>query len=288
MAAASQKGLLLRILLNRTHGSVSKEIVKSLPPDEAEAVLGHPTKATDPLPLLQQTETTLPKIHYSWISPLLKSLDPAKRRAFVACLNNEQRLGISRLMKDTPPPPITAQPLRQFYLQHLYPMLNLSEHMPIAYLPESPFNSLVDFKKNQIIELIDFLGIYDLAHEMRQIVATKNIKNLYRCLSAKQQQFLRICMHQKDRIVTPPLHLERWDGETTSLMQLMHKRGLLRLSAALSGQHPDLIWYLTHSLDIGRGQFLEKHIQKEPIPGVSETLALQVENLQHFLMENAA
>jgi hypothetical protein len=286
--SSEQKGLFLRVLLNRAHGNVSEALLKSLSKEDARAVLSHSVAETNPIPLLQQSIRTLPKLHYSWVAAALKPIDPLKRIALVACLEEEQRSGITQMFHEPTPTPISSPLLRQFYLQHLYPLLHINAHIPIEYLPESPFKNLLELKKNQIVELIDFLGLYDLAREMRQIVATKNIKNLYRCLSAKQQQFLRTIIHHKDKVVTTTLNLEKWNGEENILTQLLHKRGLMRLTAALSGQHPDLIWYLSRILDTGRGRFLEQHTKKEALSTISEALTLQVENVKHFLMENVA
>lgn len=279
------RGLLLRVLLNRSHGTLSKELLKRLPADDAQAVESYSVSANDPLPLLQQSERTMPRIHYSWIFSYLSPLEPSQRDPLIACLNESQRHGICRLFKCPVIPALTSPLVRRFYLPHLYQRLSISSHLPLEYLPPSPFLPLLELKKSKLIELIDLLGLYDLAHEMRRIVSTKNLKTLYTHLTARQQLFLRACLHQKDKVVTPPLHLEKLGEDALKLADLLHRRGLMRLSIALSGQHPDLIWYLTHFLDTGRGRLLIGRIRSEEIPTLSSLVGLQIDSARNFLLK---
>jgi hypothetical protein len=140
-------------------------------------------------------------------------------------------------------------------------------------------------KKNELVKVMDFLGLYDLAHEMKRIVANKILKDIYACLNKEQQQFLRQCMHAKDNVMTPNLHLESWNGDKKVLMQLLHRRGISRMALALSGQHPDLIWHLAHILDTGRGELLQKTTQKAKVPSLSDAVGLQLENVLNTLFK---
>ncbi len=73
--------------------------------------------------------------------------------------------------------------------------------------------------------------------------------------------------------------LDKWEGSREAFRHLLHRRGLARLGAALSGQDPDLVWYVCHQLDIGRGNTLFKLCLKESLPGISELIARQIEEL---------
>ena len=42
----------------------------------------------------------------------------------------------------------------------------------------------------------------------------------------------------------------------------LHKFGLLRFSMALSLENVDLIWYICHYLDVGRGSFILNELSK--------------------------
>lgn len=281
-----QHGLFLRVLLNRAHGNVAEPLLKVLPSEEAKAVQSFSVVEKDPIPLLNQRANTLPKIHYSWICEYLSSLDLNKQNALLACLDDKQRTGICRLINQKPPAPILSPLLKKFYLQRLYPLIAIDARLPIEYLPETPLKSYLNLSKEQLVDIIDLLGLYDLAHELRRIVATKHMKNIYTCLTAKEQQFLRACLHQKDKVVTPSLHLEKWTGDCPSLMKMLHERGIARFAIAVSGQHPDFIWYLTHILDTGRGKMLKKRIKDQEIPSLTSAILLQLESAKRFVLDD--
>ena len=272
------KGIFLKILLSRSPEAFPPTILKQLPNEIRETLLSNLIESKDIAPLLNQKSKTLEKWHYSWISQFLAPLDLKKRQAFMPLLNLTQQKGVASVLHTTP---VLVEPTlfqKNFYKFCLYPLLKWDTVLPIEYLPKSSFNRLLELKKNELLKLIDYLGFYDLAHEMRRIVAKKTLKDIYACLSKEEQIFLRQCLHAKDNVVTPNLHLENWKGDKKILMALLHRRGLTRLSLALSGQHPDLIWHLAHILDTGRGQLLQKNTHRLKITSLTDAVGLQVEN----------
>lgn len=283
----TSKKLLLQILLNRSGGDISTPPFSQVKEagDFQQLQIGS-LRQTELEPLIHQYRKTLPKIHYSWLNSYLLGIGEKKRQALSTCLEEIQKAGMSRLNKELPLKTKPAPLLRKFYLKQLYQLIPLNQHLPIEYLPESPLNRLLTLQKRDLIELIDFLGIYDLAYEIRHILATKNLKNLYTCLTAKQQQFLRSCLHYKDKTISPPLHLDKWDGKAKSLFHLLHHRGLARMALALAGQHEDLIWYLSHFLDTGRGKLLLKRTKNDPLPHLTEAAILQLETAINFLKKD--
>ena len=66
---------------------------------------------------------------------------------------------------------------------------------------------------------------------------TAKLKNIYLCLTPKELQFLRMCLHQKEKLVIPQMGLEQWNGEQKELHKLIHQKGLFRLGKALCGEH---------------------------------------------------
>lgn len=272
------KGLFLKILLNRSYEALPAASLQNLSNELREILLSSTVNAKDLAPLLTQKSNTLEKWHYSWISKFLEPLDAKKRQAFMPLLNALQQKGVASSLNTTLVTKELSSSQKKFYKFYLFPFLKWDPVLPIEYLPKSPYNRLLTLKKNDLLKLIDLLGFYDLAHEMRRIVAKKTLKDIYTCLSQEQQVFLRQCLHAKDNVVTPNLHLENWHGDKKVLMALLHRRGITRLSLALSGQHPDLIWHLAHILDTGRGGLLQKNTQASKIPSLSDAVGLQVEN----------
>lgn len=278
----STEGLLLKVLMQRAHGNVSQAMLRPLPSHEMTSILENPVASQDPLPIFNNKMNLLSTMHYSWLHKMLPQSDRTKKALRMSFLSDQQKKGLASLADWTLEDAIQSPLLHKFYLLRILSELKFPKILPLEYLPESPYKRLLKLKKNQLLEIIDLLGIYDLAHELKRIVATKNLKNIYKCLSPKHQQFLRQCLHSKDKIITPKLHLDQWNGEELVLKKLLHRRGLIRLSIALSGQHPDLIWLIAHTLDTGRGELLMTQVKKEEIPGVSSAVALQLDNAYNF------
>ena len=135
-------------------------------------------------------------------------------------------------------------------------------------------------EKKRLIQLIDFLSLYDLFCEIRQVVDTKMLNNIYSCLTKEERKFLKVASHHKEPYPPARFHLENWDGSKQMLRKMLHKLGLARLGSALSGAYPDLIWHISHRLDRGRGKALEKLVLKKAMPGVAKWLA---EQLKEFI-----
>jgi hypothetical protein len=106
------------------------------------------------------------------------------------------------------------------------------------------------------------------------------LKKIYSFLTEEEKKFLKNTTAHKEPYAMSRIGLEKWDGTEVSFRHLLHRRGLIRLGAALSGQDPDLIWYICHQLDIGRGMTLYKASLPEPIPGISERVIRQIGELR--------
>lgn len=271
-----QRGLLLRILLNRAHGNLTEAVLKTLPPSEAECVKRLSITATDPEPLLKHAKQVLPEIHYTWLKePLLKQ-DAAFQEGILRCLTPVQQKGLTKELGRVYNPSPLNPFLKKFYFAHLYsafPLLH--EALPTAYNEVGPLDFIAELSKKSLINLIDNLAMFDLAHEMKKIVETKRLNALYTSLSANQQEFLRKCLHLKDRMVPTKMQIDNLTGKEFILQ--LHKRGLSRLGVALSGQNEDLIWLIVHKLDQGRGMLLKRAVKKEAVPVITEAVIQQVQ-----------
>jgi len=213
----------------------------------------------------------------------VQKLQKNKLNLLLSVLPEPHSSKLRMALKETSEPVTFSEPMRSFIFNQLYPEIKLKDVLPIEYLPLTDMNELAHFKKNGIVDLIDFLGLYDLSEEVRRIVDKKIVENIYKCLTRKKHQFLRGCLHQKGKLVTQSIRLEHWDGNCQKLAKILHHRGMIRLGYALSGQHPDLLWHITHLLDTGRGEKLSRYYHKEEIPGVTEALKLQVKSIVKFL-----
>lgn len=279
--------LFFRILLNKIgmkiKGGLTPAHLHPLSTETASALLTLPIVSSDLLPLLRQKKKLLNEWHYSWIYTLIAPLKPQEQQAFLSLLNEDMFNKISTLLhlkqKKKDPHPL----LKKFYRSKVLPLIATQTQVPIEYLSDTLFKNLLSLSKKELMQVIDLLGLYDLAHEIKLIVAKKTLTDLYACLSKKQQTFLKQCLQAKTGMTGSHLHLESWDGNKKTLMHLLHIRGIIRLSIALSGQDPNLVWHLSHVLDTGRGQLLQKKVRPEKIPGLTDPFAAQVETALNTL-----
>jgi hypothetical protein len=229
----------------------------------------------------------LDKVHYSWFVPTLKSFDNDIVHLFLSCLGKNYAKKLSDLLsieKKTIKLSLHGKKyLRELLLTSL--LGEKKEILPIRYLPESSLTPLLTLKKQQLIDLIQFLSLYDLASELPQIVDPTQLKKIQSILTPKEKSFLKAKKNYKETFNFPPLGLKEWKGNPLFLKKVMHKRGIYRLSQALCVEHQDLIWYICHELDIGRGAALFKLTKSHPISNISEIINSQIIEIISLLSE---
>lgn len=275
----------LKALLSRCPLEERQALERFLP--DHERLLLSELPSFDETPVNEDffNQGTLESVHWSWLVPVLQHCSAREQRLYLSALNPQtaERLAVSLDLAQAREE--LTDSARSFLKEHLLKILAGpdSEQLPSEYLPTSTLNRLLLLSKKQLIQLIDFLALHDLSIEFRQIVETKILKKIYSFLSEEQKTILQ-------QITSPPeanpfgrLWLDRWDGAAETLRTLLHRRGLIRLGSALTGQNPDLIWLICHKLDIGRGSALAKMCTKESVQGVSETSKRQVEELMDQL-----
>lgn len=269
---------MLRVFINRYNPKAGNALLKFLPAEEAQAIMGQDIRSTDLAPILKQPQKSLASLHYSWLQPALQKFPESLQLILISALTPEQIAGL----KVTSPIAL-SNVAKVFILNQLYHQLDVGNHLPVEYLPETDLTLLAKWTKVRLIEIADFLGLYDLATEVRHIVNRNYLKNIYTCLTPKQFYYLKVCLHQKEQLVSPKLGIDPTKQDCSKLKQVIHRRGLIRLGRALCGQHPDLIWHIAHTLDMGRGTFLLKEYRPKELPKVTQILKQQVLSLVNFL-----
>jgi hypothetical protein len=278
----AKSSIMLRVLLSRYHQGAPEAFLGALPKEDVKEVISQEVISQDPAQAILHSKEVIQKIHYSWLVPVVKEFSPKMQPLIVHALPKGTSLSLTNSLKFPPTVQPLPVPIRLYLINILCEHLKVNSVLPPAFLPQTSLSPLINFKKRQLVELIDFLGLYDLADEIRHIVDKKYLKAIYKCLSIKKQHFLRICLHQKEKLSTSRIGLDRWNGDCQQMEKLLHRRGVIRLGYALSGQHPDFFWHIMHRLDTGRGNILAKYYTKEDIPGVTSALTQQVLSLMNF------
>ena len=271
--------MMLRLLMNRFHKGKDKALLEGMNQGDQQMVLSQGITSSDLTPAFLGQRKKLGMIHYSWIAPNISNLPKQKIPLVLSLLPEATAAKLREFLKLNIPLVKIPTPFQDFLFNRVKGLLKLEEVTPLEYLPENSLMPLTKLKKAELIDLIDFLGVYDLAEEVKRIVDRNKLKMIYETLTPKKHDFLRQCLHLREKLVTPKLNLEQWDGDHEKLNKVLYQRGIIRLGYALSGQSSDFIWHITHTLDVGRGSHLLKHCNKEEIPSVTASVILQVLNV---------
>jgi hypothetical protein len=227
-----------------------------------------------PFPSLKQL---LGRIHFSWFAPHLRTLAENDIRLFLAALNPEQAEGLKNiLLFSDHSPPLTVH--SESYIQEIF-MQKLTHGealLPLNLLPVSPLSALLDLSLEQMEHLVRYLGLHDLAFEMRQIIETARLKRIFSTLTKQEKEYLQALLPKKEPVVLKRLHIQNWDGRRESLKALTQQRGLQRLGKALYGEHPTLIFFIARRFDIGMGQEMLKACTKVELAKAKQHLTEQI------------
>ena len=274
----NKAALYLRTLLNRYHEGSADTLLAFLPEEEKNSVANINTTCEEPSQALRSAAERMSPIHLSWFEPILESI-PADIRPFFVASMPESHASVYCSTREIPQKQLPLFIKDYFATKLLQKLQGAEEVLPNAFLPVTSFHQLTSFNRTQLTSLIMCLSIHDLSEELRHIVDQKILKAVYDCLTPGEQQYLRYCMHQKEKLVLPRLGLDRWNGDCQKLKHVLHSRGILRLGKGLSGEHPYFLWHLAHRFDRARGVYLMKNYQPKSIPGISPLLAQQVVNI---------
>lgn len=284
----AKNAILFKVLINRFHPGSGDSFLQKLPQDEAQEILNQSISIDDPSYFITWETDLISNIHYSWLVPIIQQLNPSLRSPTIAALPESQSSKLKSVLKLKSIPKHLSVPVKEFLVHQLFRKWAPPQDLiPRQYLPKSSLSTLLDCSKSQIVDLIDMLAMYDLAETIRHIVDKKNLKWIYQHLPQKHQQFLRVCLHQKEKIVTPKLEINSWNDDPKKLESMLHVRGILRLGKALCGQHPQFIWHLTHILDTGRGAAIAKHYQEQVVPNITPHLVQQLQLAINFLKKKS-
>lgn len=200
----------------------------------------------------------LDKIHYSWFYAPLAAFPVATATLFLTLFEPKESTKLKEMLHlelDTP----SLSPFGKVFLSQLLKKeFEIEEILSQSQLPPSPLNELLSLKKEDLTHLIDFLGLYDLAAEMRVVVDRSVLNEIHSLLTPTQLQFLDYATKQPVRWIPPKLNLEGWDQEKKTLFAILHKRGLYRLAKACLNENESMRWHLIHRLDTGRGNVVMK------------------------------
>jgi len=228
-------------------------------------------------------EALIDSVHYSWFIPFLNIYTPDEASLFLLVMKPSYKNALQNLLDLKEIKEDLNPLLKKFLKELLYTSLIKKEEplLPIECLFVSKLNILLNLNKNKLIKLINFLSCYDLIKELKQVVEKKKLKKIYSYFNEDEKNFIKSIFNYVEPFTTQRLNLSNFWDDKKKVKNILHARGLMRLAFALSGESIDLIWYVCHYLDIGRGNYILKYCKKEKVKNISEIICSQILNIMN-------
>jgi hypothetical protein len=240
----------------------------------------------DPRNGIEPIEEELSQVHFSWMAPFLRSLPENEIKLFLSCLTPEQIKGLKQSLLLTNALPSPSALGKTYLKKALFDLIAAPDLIPIPCLPADPLNALLELSYTEFSSLIDLLSMHDLSIEIRQIIETTKLKEIYGLLSKAQTTFLKTLLHKKEAVSFKKMGLLNWKGDRSALRAMLLQRGINRIAKALHGHNPSLLWHLSHRLDFEKGQLLINLCTPLDHPRASALLSEQVVELINALKQN--
>lgn len=275
----------LHVLLNRFHQEKKDDVLKSLKNDSINEILSKKIESQSLAPLTQTKVFLLSQIHYTWLETAILSFPKQLQPIIVSCLEMSQQQKFKKKWRFEKIPKLTHLG-QSFFSYLLWQKTANSHHIAKEHIAESNLKTLIFLSKRDLEKIIDYLGLHDLMISLRKVVDQALLKSILKTLDKEEQFFLKKLMQRKENVSSKPLPLYQWSGKKETLRLLMHKRGIIRLGAALSGESNELIWHITQILDQGRAHLLKAHIKKKSIPKITDKLQKHINEILKEVKKN--
>jgi hypothetical protein len=230
-------------------------------------------------------EKILATVHYSWFFSFFEKLEPEKASLFLAIIPPDLAEKITAKTKRGAST-TSFSPIGKRYITSLFVSAFCQEHniFPPELLPFTPFDDIHSFAKPQLLHLVDYLGLQELATELATIEHRPLIKSIHSSLQQEKKEYVLAYIEAGNCVSLDPIDIMKWDGDAKKLHLVIHQKGLKRMGAALAGMPQPFIQYVCHRLDTGRGSVIQKYASQHKDQEKNSALQNQMnEVIQHFV-----
>lgn len=247
-------------LLERGGSGLQSSIGRYLAREELEKLESVRPSKGDPFSHSTTMEARLGRIHYSWLITFLEPFAENDKAKILSVLDKSQSAKLQSHFKLADAIRPLKEVAKSYLASAVYEWLvsDQKEFLPFEFLPDHPLNALLDLSKRELQVLVDYLGLHDLAMELKHVIKSEQIKKIQRVLSKEEREYLKSLLRTKEPLSFARLNLDGWNGDGEKLKAILHHRGFNRLAKALFGCHPSLLWHICHRLDTGRTKILRK------------------------------
>lgn len=204
----------------------------------------------------------LSMVHPSWIRVALQTFPLEVQSQMLAWLPSYLAQEISAQLPGVPISQNRCSSFGAFYLLNLLAQkIRPPGIVEEFFLSGSQFYPLLCFSGPTKMMLINCLGLYALAKELKNVVDKKIIERVHAVLSPTENLFLSYCQSHPMKYLDTTDFLSSWDQDA-ELHQFIHRQGLGFLAKALAKEDVSFLWYFLRRLDIGRGYIVEQVLRK--------------------------
>lgn len=277
----------LKMLLHHYHPGKEEAFTRFLPEEERAQLEKFSLEGLDldVSQFLCSSKERIQLFHYSWLKSAFEELPQSLRGPTLASLPPKHGAQIAALLGWEMPSHQPAPAIQSYLLDLLHRKLINEKVRPRGALPNHELHFLLAMGKRELCDIIDYLGIHDLALSMRHIVDKASIQKIMRALPEKKRNYLKMCLRAKNPLKTPDMNLKDWDGSSRQLIAKLQRRGIAHLAKATAGQDPSFCWHLVRSLDTGRGKALMRALSPHAVPGVTLFLSGQVLSIVRYMKQ---
>lgn len=239
--------------------------------DEYSQLVGEPTSG------FPSTSASLHRVHFSWLLPYLRTFAKQELHLIATVLSDTQKTGIAKVLKAELKTCALTDVAREYFTTFLWERLIEDEGdlPPVNCLLSTPLDPFLSFPFSELIATIDLLGLHDLTIELPKVIDTNLRRTIVESLSPLQRSYLPQLLEAKEEISFAPLELSLWNHDANALRKALHQRGLNRFAKAMVVLDRGWQWHLTHLLDTGRAQIIEK-LKPRASESMSQTLFAQL------------
>lgn len=280
-----QQQIFLRLLVNKYFPERLEQLAKIVPEKTFQEIKSHNFSEKCPECILFFVDTWLTSCHPSWLEPLISEMTLPLKTVYLSCFPQpiSDYFRAKEEYKDIPSAAPPAEPIRQFLLGFLHRKWEENHPLPKELLQENELSSLLVISRQELLEVVDLLAVYDLVDEVRHIVDKKQLQLILNHLSIQQQHYLRLSLRQKTKSVGGAGVVRELMKEPARFSMQLHRRGLQRLAYGLCGMDRDFLWHIMHTFDMPRAKFMMQYVQPEVVPTTTSLVRQDVQQILQFL-----
>jgi hypothetical protein len=215
------------LALHFKFASLSKEKRASLTsflPETLQSALKESSVSQHILPISLTIEKLARRIHISHFIDFLALVSPSEKSFYIAAFPEYKQLQFSK--EATIFRHLTSKKFSDAVLHTLFEKA-LIGFPPPTYYPFHPLIEILGDTGVALETLIHYLGLFDIAIEVKTLLSKKTLKELQQAFSPQEVTFLNTLSATSAKSIFP-IYLERYNGDKDQLKEFILERGIYR------------------------------------------------------------